>query len=615
MDNWVDGPGSDPGSSPIAYLHQRYSNRDISGYNGNIDIVDNSGMDDFYIYPEFNRKKITLTYDNDIFMTTPNITISFKVQPEAAGGSNTILSSENLFSIEEEPNGGVTSIFYDNGTTVSTLTNNQSSLKTASGNHVAAILGEDNNKLYFNGEVVEVDVEKIDISGSVATTLTIGPYPGKIWDIRIHNRALTHEEVMEEAKWFTDDVYKPDLTPNSDYPNGLVGIYRTEWWPQEENLEDGEVVIPLDTYRYYLFAQERAVKYYYFQGGMLPDGREDEYMGLEPDSDLILSHGIRNTFVRKFSFSSPQTVNNGNFWLHENFHSFQGPLKGFLGFGGNKWWLEATAEWGPNLVFPGVYDTLLAYYTMAPHMPLWINQSAAVDDLAGHQYKGGHQYGAYVFLWYLTTYITDKNMIGRVFNDPRVSYRPQEALFDFLGDDPVTGEPLMRKAFGDFASRTITWDYELSDLFRKSENGSLLRIMNAAGLSLEEADNRFPAVYDAGGTGNNWVGVPADHCPGSWGYNAYKCESVNSGNYTIEFKADDSNNNSAYYEIRVVVYDPVSEERNYYSVNSVVNGQSVYLNNISCDQGDELYLVVATTPDIFSGDTERFEYEYKIYQY
>ncbi len=32
VDKWVEGPGSGGGSTPLAYLHQRFGNDDISGY-------------------------------------------------------------------------------------------------------------------------------------------------------------------------------------------------------------------------------------------------------------------------------------------------------------------------------------------------------------------------------------------------------------------------------------------------------------------------------------------------------------------------------------------------------------------------------------------------------
>ncbi len=618
---WVDGTGSESNSVPLVYLHQRYANEDISDYNPNITIEDSSGSDEFWIYPEFNKKRIIINFEPDVLMSSPYISISFKFQPDSLGGNNTIISSENFFSISEGPDDYMTSTFYDDGSPFSIVTNYKSKLKNRSGNHFAAVLNHRKHATYFNGERLRRDVDGSMIQGSTATSITIGPYPGKIWDIKIYNRELSNGEVMEEAKWFTDDIYKPDVAPDPDYPNGIAGVYRRTWWPLEEDLEPGEEVIPLECWEYALFARERSYKYYLFQAGMFPEGEEIEYIGLEPE-DKSISYDIRDRFIKGVDFDNPKTIDNGNHALHETFHGYQGTLKKYVGFNSLKWFVEATANWSPNLIFPGIYSDLMGAYTFAPHMPLWTTNSdsakEALEDRVGHEYIGGFQYGASSFLWYLTTYVVEPDIIGEIFTTRDYARCPQYGLFELLGTDPESGEPLMKKAFGDYAARTITWDYELHDRFIKSEEGSLKRLMRANDLTEEEVDNRFPVIYDEKGTRKGrWKDVPDDHIPGSWGYNAYKCESVDGGIYGIRFEASDSNPDNGSYELRVVVFDPETEERTYYSFHNVANGQHLSYIDIETNEGDDLYFIVATTPDIdedSTGYAEKYDYEYQIFK-
>ncbi len=599
-----------PGSPPIAFLPQRFGYRNISGYKVRVDIDDTSSGDDFYIAPEFNKKSLTLTLEDNTYLTTSAITISFKMTPDEGAPDSVLMQSDDFFEIKTTA-GNIESTFYDNGSPASSITTNQSSLKIHRANHVAAVLGANSHKVYLNGTLTETQLTQA-ITESQKRVVTIGPYQGKIWDIKIHNWEVPREQLAEDYIYGIDDLNKAAISPDPEYPNGLCGVYRCFWWPLDEDLQPDEAPLPYETYLYYLYAHENlSIKNYYFKASMIPKGKEVEFLGTAPNKNPILGYGIRKTFVRPFSFDRPLDPDNSYYWLHENFHSLQGFISDMP-----KWFMEATAEWAPEIVFPGssTDSDLLGFYTYAPHMPLWINQNSDVNDLAGWQYKGGHMYGAKILIWYLANYYSDASFIGEIYNHPYAGHRPQESMFELMGSDPLTGGSMMGKEFANFAARTITWDYAMGEAFAKEERDSLGRIKRKTGLTEEEIINTFPMEYLAEGTGDVWTSVPADHMPGSWAYNAYKCENTDAGMYTIEFEGDIGNIPESLFEVRVVVHDSATDERTYYSRNNISNGEQIVIPEIPTNQGDTLYLVVATTPHIFIGETERYNYKFKIYK-
>ncbi|MCP4488499.1 MAG: hypothetical protein GY820_14440 [Gammaproteobacteria bacterium] len=600
---------------PVVYLHQRFADYDLTSNGHRVEILRNK-TEDFTIYPEFNDKTNTVSLSN-VTLTTP-ITIAFQMQPDSLSQNSTIISANTLFKFDQMSSGSLRSTIYnEDGTEFSNLTTTAGTLTDRSCNHVAVVLEENSHTLYLNGNPTRVNVS--GNTGGSTTGLTIGSFPGKIWDIRIYNEALPQASIETLGQYCGENIRKANLTPYAGYPNSICGVYNCLWWPNDEDFDEGEELIELGTYQYYLFAQDRASKYFYFQANMLPIGQEASYLGLTNNAkDLILDKGIRRRFVRRFDYDNEQGVNDGvtNYWLHECYHSYQGQLAEFLGYRGTKWWLESTASLGPNLVFPGSYDSLLGRYSFMPHLPMWTNQSDPVKADDGNYYAGteegygAHQYGAGSWFWYLGEYITDPSIIGNVYNDARVSSKPQEVLFELLGTDASTGIPVMNTAFADFTARNLTWDYEIGSLLRSSEEGSFRRF---GGNNGNQVDFRFPATYTAEGTGETMTSVPIDYRPGSWAYNAYKIDFTYAGTYTVKFKADGTNPNRAIFQATVVVYDSVQDQRTYYKLSEITAGELRSLNSIITESGNELYLVVATTPNIFTGFHDRYDYQYAIY--
>jgi hypothetical protein len=385
-------------------------------------------------------------------------------------------------------------------------------------------------------------------------------------------------------------------TPYTGNPNYLIGVYIDEWWPDHATES-------LEQFQYYLHAQDMVYERNLFEGGMYARDDLCGYFssGQSPRS-LELSDGIRNGFVWP-TFSNPLVQGNCDYWMHENFHSYQGKLGGYIGLGMSKFMLESGASWGPDHMIPGKMDTLLAYYSMHPHLPLWTIQNSPVDMRAGWEFKGGHQYGAYICWSYFTNYVANKMWLGDVHC---TSGHPQ-AAHDHLA---VMGHD-MADHFGDFAARITTWDMQDGAAYRAAELASLNRMINAKP-ECPRHDNKITTFYDENGTGDVWTSLITEYIPGAWAWNAYKVENIGSNStYNVALMTDVGNPANADFRAQVVVHNTQTDVRTYHHLDPAAPGVGTSI-VVPAGLDDELYLVVATTPNVFSG-WDWYEYQYKIY--
>ena len=541
----------------------------------------------------------------ETFRNVP-LSVSFKLIPTDSM-QNELVMQAGAFDIETS-SGSMISTWYNTGTGETSVTNNNSVLKNRSCNHFALVLGNSSHTTYFNGypTTVAADTSKLgDLDGSIV----IGPFPGKVWDIRVYQRILTQQEVMDlggadssddliSISPWANDPDNPD-DPNDPYPNYLCGVYISEWWPDH-------ATDPFEEFQYYVHSQDMVYERNIFEAGMYPNNDLSGYFASGRCRTLQLSDGIRNGFVKR-TFSDPLTQSNAQHWLHENFHSYQGQLKGYSGIGGTKFMLESTASWGATHNIPAVRDTLLGYYTLHPHLPLWTIQNSPVDMRAGWEFKGGHQYGANIFWSYLTNYAAGKNMLGDCYNDTRVDSRPAEVAYELLAVQGLD----MKTIFADYAARITTWDIQDGPAYLNSENSSLSR-MKGAKPDAGVFDAKITTTYDSEGTGDQWTDVPELYIPGSWAFNAYKVEVSQDADYTFGVKTDVSNPAYSDFQARVVVHDRQTDERTYHVLNIAVPGEASSI-TVAAQAGDDVYLIVATTPEMFSG-WDWYPYQFKIYK-
>ncbi len=465
-------------------------------------------------------------------------------------------------------------------------------------NHVALVRQGDALSLYLNG--VPTSVGGADDLAELAGRLQAGPYAGRLWDLRIYERALTDDEV-DALAWKCADAPNPafvDAPWPDEYPNFLCATYVCQWWADGAEVSQSSLL-------HYIQAQDMVFERHIFEARMHPPGQMCDYVADGAGRELQLSEGILQGFVRPFSLERPLDQQNGQHWLHENFHSFQGNLIRYQGFGGNKFLAESTASWGADFIIPAVHDTLLGYYTLHPHLPLWTIQDSPVDDSLGHEFKGGHQYGAHIFEGYLTRYVVDERLIGHVYT--RRGVEPARAMHDYLA---AAGHD-MRKVFLDFAARTITWDVEHGDLYRASEEASLRR-MQGAKPDAGSHDNKIAARYDAAGTGEGWVAVPPELQPGAWAYNAFEVAETDGQTYAVAFRPDAQGPAEIEFRATAVLVDAQTGDRSYHRLPVVASGEVARV-EVEAGPGDRLLLVVATTPSTLFSGFERYAYDYRIH--
>lgn len=474
------------------------------------------------------------------------------------------------------------------------MVESQASLSKVSCNHVVVRINPEGADVYVNGEWIKIPSGRFYGFSAVE----MGPYNGRIWDIQVFDGSIVDDEIYKMSQYCLT-AYPVDSVPNSDFPNALCAAYICLWGKDSLDLN-------ADNIQYYLVSQEKSFETFTFKAGIYPHGDLENYINGRRGRDLVLYDGIVNKFAKN-TFSNPFTRNNVNYWWHENFHSFQGFHPQYhIG----KWGAEATAEWAPDMVFPGAKSTLLGWYTLNPHLPLWTRENSPVDDFDGWEFKGGHMYGAYVFFSYLTNFVSTDFFMGKFYNEGRVGSDPVRAIDDLLAEE---GHDL-RTVFGDFAARTTVWDYEngTGPYFAESEAASLKRMKNAKP-DAETFDNKFTNILKASGTEGNMTAIPAKLVPGSWAYNTYKVDSTSAAPYTFKLKGDTTNPEVTKFQARVVLES--NGEFTYFNFpigDDVAFGETEARIQVDAQAGDQLYLVVATTPDVYSGYDYNYRYEYSI---
>ena len=533
------------------------------------------------------------------------MTVSFKLIPASDSQSQTIMQS-GAFAISDG-SGTIRSTVYDTGGGQNTVTNDASTLKIYSCNHFALVVDNGVLTSYLNGEPTQAAANTSSLR-ALSGALQIGPYAGEVWDIRIYERALTPSEILQLADTCAD---APLAAGRYDgYPNYLCRAYVCEWWP------DGTEDTTMDNYRYYVLAQNQVYERNMFEAGMVPEGDNgtlSQYILVnDTGRNLMLGEGIRSGFVNPHSFDRPLVQGNSQHWLHENFHSFQGRLTNTSSsYSGSKVLAESSASWGATHNIPASYDTLLGFYTLQPHLPVWTRENSPVDGRVGEEFKGGHQYGANIFWSYLTNYVVSKRLIGDVYKDGRPGVSDIQSAYDFLA---AQGHDL-KEVFADFAARITTWDILDGEAYADSELGSLNRMKN----KVKDAENpvvcdaKITATYGTEGTGNQWARCPAEYSPGPWAFNAYEVEVSQGGDYIIGLKTDASNPGDAEFRARIVVHDLNTDARTYYTL-KVAEADEPSSITVPVLSNQVLYLVVSVTPEMFDfGNFESYQYQYKMY--
>lgn len=561
--------------NPMLHMPRLVGDYDVSDHEHVItaNIIDSDKSED-HRYTGIRNKEIMV--DLEIPLSMDQFSLSFKIIPDQLEDEHSLFISENLEIYLK--NGQVNFAWF--GSEYEHI----AELSKIHCNHIAFRVDNIQLSTFVNGSW---ETHLVELTGLEMDSFELPSYPGRTWDIILYDQPVSDEIIESYSEYciINTQVTNP---PFADFPDPICAAYVCLWAHDSLDLTE-------DKFQYYVQQQEWAYEQFIFEAGMYPHEDLEGFVDSRENRDLGMFEGIVQTFVNPWSFQDTHKRENANFWFHENYHSYQNNAGNF----GTKWILESTAEWGSDMIFPGVTSTLLGYYSWFPHLPIWTIQDSPVDDYLGSEFKGGHQYGAYCFWSYITNMVSDDFFIGRMYNDPRVGPKPMEAVRDLLDED---GHDL-KAVFGDFAAHTSVWDYAdgTGMYFQDSEIKSQNRMMNAKP-DAESFDNKIAVTMDYTGTQNEWWQIPEQLIPGCWAFNAIKVEHVqDSSLYTFKWRGSDQNSETSFFESRIIqerdggfsYYDlPISQE--------AVFGNEEAQIQINALPGDHLFMVVSTVPDEYS---------------
>jgi len=521
----------------------------------------------------------------------PPYTVALKWIPDAEANNETIFHSSALAIhqssglLTTEVVGATTSLF------------NHPNMVTTSSCNQATIVVEDNQvTTYLNGAPLAVTTEGAQ---SLANSLSIGPYQGRVWDLRVYDHALAENDVDDIAQ----DCSNTTATPFEDLPLYRCGVYMCEWYSDADGLSEEDLATYLYDQDYFYEHNVMAIGMHkhgdiggYFFAGRPGWETQAKARDLMLDSRWIQYAKLRNRF-------------DNSYWVHEDFHQYQGPLGEYTGYYWAYFMAEATAEWAAVEYSPevgGLY--ILGEYIYDSHFPMWMG---AYDDQSDYKTirtdgvnQGGHPYGLYVFFSYLTKEVLSNKVIGDIFNEVDSEEAPVNAIYRLLSNAGVD----MRDMFIEFAARTVTYDYKngLTQAFRDNEANSLASIQNGINPDIHE-DSKYVELFDSEGTGEQWQSPPEGKRPGSWGYNLYKVAHAQ-GKYHLAIEASTSNPEFAEFRAMAILYDAETDTRQYIDIpaDELATGIEVFA------EGEELILVIATTPSQRFYGFEQYDYQFKM---
>ena len=532
------------------------------------------------------------------------VTLSLQVQPHTAGQTGVLLQSEAVTVAEDAGRVSVT-VRAAGGAEVAV--EHTTALSHRHCNHVAVVVAADGAvAVYVNG--VAARGSPVSVSGTmqVGGVLSVPQHPGKVWDVRVYSRALGAAEVEALGNRCGDVRTSSLVVPDAAMPNFLCGVYQCIYWAE------GVTDTTQDSFDYQLSGHDMTWEHNVMETGMYVHGALcAEYA---KPRQVLLTDGYRQRWVSKFHFGKPWN----QYVLHENFHAYQRRT-----YGATKFLAESTASWGAFSQKPTAYDTILGMYTLQPQLALWTTQSSTFADGIVDIGKGGHQYGAAIWEWYVTHHVLgDDFWVGKVFNRRRLglaplSGAPAEGMYNALAEAGYD----MREVFSDFAARVTTWDVDYEDTFRASEAGSFRRLNGknkknkVNPVADEEVDNKVAVFYGAGGTDGAWVSVPGRYMIGDWAFNAYEVSGVAAETqYTVGVVPSAANPAYSEFRAQAVVYNTATGERRYVRLPAAAagTGGKAVTATVRVGAGETLYLVVANTPATQFRDFLAYSYDYLI---
>ena len=291
-----------------------------------------------------------------------------------------------------------------------------------------------------------------------------------------------------------------------------------------------------------------------------------------------------------------------NLLYHEGFHIFQYKANspGFRYEGDSQWYIEATANWYAATKNPDEKTNYVtgSAVTANPQVPMWYswgNMEAGDED---NWQRGCHQYGMNVLLNYLTDVRgVDKSIIVEGFF-AETELLPQEYLYQKIG------RTKMRNLYADWAAHaTAGYDYLVEGTEERMEE-DLIQYGD------KDDVHRFVKIFEDEGTQGQWIRPGRDFVTRSWGYNVYKIRNSSPASYTFHIDGDLSGNEGtpSVFMGRIIVRN--EEKIEYFNLDLADLRRGSHTIS-SAPRESEVFLVIASTPDIFSGN-QTFSYQVKI---
>ncbi|WP_044213070.1 T9SS type A sorting domain-containing protein, partial [Saccharicrinis fermentans] len=530
-----------------------------------------------YMYTNMKGKVIDVNLEQSL--SSGGGSISFKVTPYALNQTTELFHSENL-SVSQV--GDQIALTIQGTEWVS-----NSVLDTITCNHVVIQLSDQMIDLYVNGEWTSFEnSQQFEIN-----EFTLESYNGQLWDVRMHNRVLTEEEVAKISERCGTGISLE--APNPLRPQFIGGAYYCLWAKEDVDLSQSK-------YLYHLFISEYVYQHFVMEAGMY-NHEEGLEKTLLRGRDFIVDD---NDSWIEWSFSNPITKDDHNvaYVWHENFHSYQSKNPS-APYNGGKWLNEASANWGASYVVDNYPNKGATGITLYPHWPIgFYNKTYNIPG-------GNRDYHAYIFLSYITRFVSDPSFIGKVYNDKDLLNGAYiinvfKKVLNAEGHDFV-------KVFNDFAARTTVWDYQDGsgpDWERSEQVG----IQNYENKGYTDFNHKFTHIMSSDGTNGVMTEIPEDLRPCAYSWNAYKIDSTAAGSYTIKFQGISDNPTDTKFQAMIVKGNDIAYEYIEMPIsNSAAFGESVDEFQVSTQAGEELYWVVTSIPDAYHQDTTiRYDYTY-----
>ena len=563
----------------VLYLHRLAGDYDKSHSLNEINVsTDATFSTGKYMYTNMNGKVIDVKLEQPV--SSEGSSISLKVVPNNLSETMDIFRSGDL-SIRQAGDQLVLNINGSEWTGAALL-------DTITCNHIIVRLSGETVEFGVNGEwVSEVNNHPVQIGN-----FTVGSYNGQLWDIRLYNRLLSTTEVGQISARCGSGVDTDG--PNPDRPQYSCGSYYCLWAKEDVDLRGSR-------YLYFLGLIEQVYQRYVMEAGMY-----DHKKGLEKTLFKMKNFIVddKNSWI-SWSYEDPMTKDDhrASYNWHENFHSYQSKDPN-APYNGGKWLNESSANWGTSYVVDYYPNRSSSGITLYPHWPI------AHHNRTYNVPGGNRDYHGYIFLSYITRFVTGPSFIGKLYNIPGGMSGGTDVVNSMMEILHHEGHDFA-EVFKDFAARTTVWDYEdgSGPDWEESEN-AVIEIFDERGHT--DYNHKFVNIMLAEGTNGVMTEVPAELRPGSYGWNAIKIDSTGSAQYIIKFTGKSSNPEDT--EFRPVVIKESGGAFEYFDmpVNDAVafgSGQAQFA--IHMEAGEKLYLVVASTPaSYYNGIERKYDYRY-----